>query len=110
MVKTALLLTISIVALGFGTPAVCVYYSVYYGFNSIIAGLVSIASIIMAGGIGFFGIVQGPLGSMSFEGLSESDKRKLDLMRAHQRATLEELDEMVELLREIRDLLKTTGE
>jgi len=109
MAKTAALIALSIVALGFGVPAVCVYSTVYFGFNYIVAGIIAVVALLMAGTIGFFGIIQGPLGE-SFEGPSISEREKLSAMRAHQRATLEELDDIVVVLTEIRDLLKTTGE
>lgn len=110
MVKTSTLLIISITALGFGTPVACVYFSVYHSFNWIGATLLSLAAIIMAGTMGFFGIVTGPLGKEEIESLSQSEKKKLELMKAHQRATLEDLDDIIEILKDIRDLLKTAGE
>ncbi|MEM2975177.1 MAG: hypothetical protein QXE76_00505 [Candidatus Bathyarchaeia archaeon] len=110
MVKTSTLLIISITALGFGTPVACVYFSVYHNFNWIGTTLLSLAAIIMAGTLGFFGIVTGPLGEQEIEGLSESEKKRLELMRTHQRATLEELDDIIEILKDIRELLKTAGE
>jgi hypothetical protein len=109
-VKISTLLVISIIALGFGTPVACVYFSVYHNFNWMGATLLSLAAIIMAGTLGFFGIVTGPLGQEEIGGLSESERKKLELMRVHQRATLEELDEMIEILKDIRDILKTAGE
>jgi hypothetical protein len=38
------------------------------------------------------------------------EKEKMNLLRAHQRATLEEMDEINSILKEIRDLLKATQE
>jgi len=109
MAKTAALIALSVIALGLGVPAVCVYFSVYFGFNWIVAGVLAAIALIVAGAVGVVGIVLGPLGQ-SFEGLSFSEREKLNAMRAHQRATLEELDDIIGILTEIRDLLKTTEE
>lgn len=109
MVRTATLIALSVIAIGLGVPAVCFYYTVYHAFNFIAAAIIAIVAIISAGSIGIIGIVTGPLGQV-FEGLSNSEKRKLDMMRAHQRATLEELDDIIAILREIRDVLKAVEE
>jgi len=82
---------------------------VYHGFNYVAASIVTIGALVIAGGIGIVGIVLGPLGQM-FEGPSSSEREKLSTMRAHQRATLEELDDIIALLEEIRDVLKAVEE
>jgi hypothetical protein len=105
MAKTAALIALSVIAIGFGVPAVCVYSTVYFGFNFIVTGIIAVVALLIAGAIGFFGIIQGPLGQ-SFEGPSVSEREKLNAMRAHQRATLEELDDIIGVLTEIRDALK----
>lgn len=110
MAKTATLIAFSIVALGLGVPAVCIYFCVYEGFNIVLGGIIAIIALVMAGGIGFFGVVMGPLGELGSEGISSSERRKLNMLRAHQRATLEELDDIIEVLEEIRDLLTIAQE
>ncbi len=109
MTKTAALIALSAIAIGLGVPALCLYLSVFYSFSHIVAGIIAIMSLLIAGIIGFFGIVSGPLGER-FEGLSDSERQKLSMMRAHQRATLEELDDIITLLEEIRDVLKAIEE
>jgi len=109
MAKTATLIAISVIAIGLGVPALCVYYSVYSGFNYIVAGIISGIAILMAGALGVVGVILGPLGQ-SFEGPSLSEREKLNAMRAHQRVTLEELDDIIVVLTEIRDALKTAEE
>jgi ribosomal protein L30/L7E len=47
---------------------------------------------------------------MPSESLKSSEREKLNLLRAHQRATLEELDDVIDMLKEIRDLLKAAHE
>jgi len=108
LAKTAALVALSIITIGFGVPALSIYYSVFYGFNSILAGIVIIVALTIAGGLGFFGIVTGPLGHVDFGGPSAAEKEKLNMMRAHQRATLEELDDIITILKDIRDVLKAT--
>jgi len=109
MTKTAALIALSTIAIGLGVPALCLYVSVFYGFSYIVAGIIAVVGLIFAGAIGFFGIISGPLGERS-EGLSASERQKLSMMRAHQRATLEELDDLVSILEEIRDVLRAVEE
>ena len=109
MTKTAALIAFSTIVIGLGVPALCLYSSVYYGFSYVAAGITAIGALIIAGSIGIVGIVLGPLGQLS-EGPSASERQKLSMMRAHQRATLEELDDLVSILEEIRDLLRAVEE
>lgn len=110
MAKTAALIALAVVAIGFGVPIACIYFSVYHEFNVVLAGIITIVALVIAGGIGFFGIVTGPLGELGSEGVSASEREKLNMMRAHQRATLEEMDDIIAVLRDIRDVLKTAEE
>jgi len=109
MAKTAALIALSMIAIGLGVPAICIYYTVHFGFNWIMAGVLAAIALIVAGAVGVVGVVLGPLGQ-SFEGPSFSEREKLNAMRAHQRATLEELDDIIGILTEIRSLLKTAEE
>lgn len=73
-------------------------------FSLIGAGIVGITGFAIAGDL---------IEHLSSEGAREGDIRAREEMRAYrarQRAMLEELDEMVDLLREIRDLLRAAGE
>ena len=109
MVRSATLIVLSLLAMGFGVPAICIYSSVYYGFNFIAAVVIAIFALLSAGVLGFFAIEMGPLGH-DVSNISAADRKKLDIMRAYQRTTLEQLDDANALLREIRDLLRTTAE
>ncbi|MCD6263039.1 hypothetical protein J7L60_01330 [Candidatus Bathyarchaeota archaeon] len=107
MVRTAAWLTLSVIAIGLGVPALCFYCTVYHAFNYVAAAIIAIVALLAAGGIGVVGIVLGPLGQ---ESTGDSERRRLEMMRAHQRATLEELDEIIGVLEEIRDVLKEVEE
>lgn len=107
MVKTAAWLSLSVVAIGLGVPALCFYYTVYHAFNYVAAAIIAIVALLAAGSIGIVGIVLGPLGQ---EAAGDSERRRLEMMRAHQRATLEEFDEIIAVLEEIRDVLKEVEE
>jgi len=70
MLKTATAsLMLAVIALGFGVPAVCIYYSVFHNFNSILAGLTAVIALIVAGAIGVVGAIT--LGSTFLEGGDE---------------------------------------
>jgi len=110
MGKIAVLTAISLIAIGFGIPALTLYFTVYHGFDSLIAGIIIFIALLGACALGVVGIA---ISSEELEydaGLSSSEKEKLNMLRAHQRATLEEMDDIVKLLKEIRDILKTVGE
>jgi hypothetical protein len=55
------------------------------------------------------GVVQGPLGR-EFDDSGRVERQRLRVLREQQRATLEELDGIVGVLGEIRDLLKAVEE
>jgi hypothetical protein len=112
MARTSILTALSIILIGFGVPAICVYSSVKYGFNSILAGIVAIFALIVAGILAALGLIFGYTqhdDNMS-SAITADEKEKLNLLRADQRATLEELDDIVTILKEIRDVLKTAQE
>jgi hypothetical protein len=95
---------LSIVAIGFGVPVASIYFSVYHGFNWLIAGVIGIFALIVAGVLGVVGMA---ISSEEIpEDISSSEREKLNMLRAYQRATLEELDDVIAILREIRDVLK----
>ncbi|MFB0558577.1 MAG: hypothetical protein ACETVY_05630 [Candidatus Bathyarchaeia archaeon] len=105
----AVMVGLATVAIGLGVPAACLYATIFYGFHSVTAAIVAIAGIIIGGGIGVVGIVLGPLGQ-TFDDTSRVDRERLRAMRAHQRTTLEEMDDIVAVLGEIRDVLKAVEE
>jgi hypothetical protein len=112
MARTSILTVLSIILIGFGVPAICVYSSVKYGFNSILAGIVAIFALIVAGILAALGLIFGYTqhGDDVSSAITSDEKEKLNLLRADQRATLEELDDVVTILKEIRDILKTAQE
>lgn len=98
------LATIMVVALGLGVPVACMYFTVERGFSSMLSTIIALASIGSALTIGFFAVIEGALSPSTGEDVEA--RRRLDLLRASHRAMLEELDEIVSLLREIRDVLR----
>lgn len=106
---TAIAICATAIALGFGVPGICLYASLFYGFNYVAASIVAIIALIMAGTLVVLGIVQGPLGSV-MDDSGRFERQKLRTLRDHQRATLDELDGIVDVLGDIRDLLKSVEE
>jgi hypothetical protein len=109
MVRTSLLTALCIILIGFGVPTLCIYFSVFYGLNYIVAGLIALLALIVAGILAIIGMAIGSEEAPS-ETIKPSEREKLNLLRAHQRATLEELDDIIEVLREIKDVLKSAQE
>jgi hypothetical protein len=109
MARTTVLTALCIILLGFGVPAICVYSSIQYGFNFIVAGLISALALIVAGVLAVIGIAIGSE-EIHLEDMKPTERDKMNLLRAHQRATLEEMDDMIDVLKEIRDLLKAAQE
>jgi len=107
MYRTSILTALCIVLIGFGVPALSMYFSVYQNLNSIIAGLIALLALIVAGLLAVIGIA---IGSEATESALPMAEGKLDRLREHQRATLEEIDDVVDVLKEIRDLLKAAQE
>ncbi len=106
---SAFLITMVIIGIGLGVPVSTIYFMVKYHFNEIIAGIICIAAIGAAFLISAVSIGEGLFESIS-DTSSRVDREKLNLMRAHQRAMLEEFDELIEILKEIKDLLKGVQE
>ena len=76
------------------------------GANPWLNGPLSALSIIVAGVLGFFALVfMVPL----LEAVREEGRETYTAYRARQRAMLEELDEIVRVLEEIRDILRSAG-
>lgn len=109
MAKASILTALIVILLGFGVPALSIYFSVFHGFNVLVAGLIAIFALIVAGILVVIGLAIGSE-ELPSEKIKPSEMEKLNLFRAHQRATLEELDDIIVILREIRDLLKAAQE
>lgn len=108
-------LVIIILALGMGLPYVALNYMVFHGLSPWIGVPLAIFGILGAGLAIIIGL--GMMGEVQFSSWSEKDKIQLRLLsekisayRARQRAMLEELDEIVSILKEIRDVLKMASE
>jgi hypothetical protein len=109
MVRTSEITALSTILIGFGVPAICVYSSIKYGFNYIVSGLIALLALIVAAIIIVVGMAIGSE-EVHVDSSRPGEKEKMNLLRAHQRATLEEMDEINSILKEIRDLLKATQE
>lgn len=107
--RVSILTALCVTLMGFGVPAMCVYLSVYHGFNVIVAGIVASLALIVAGTLTVIGIILS-VGERPMESLKLHERERLNMVRAHQRATLEELDDIIVVLKEIRDLLKAAQE
>jgi len=110
MARTWILAALSIILIGFGVPAITIYSAVHYNLNSIVAGIIVVFALAVAGLLGVIGMGLGwemLTGDVASNAITPEEKEKLNVLRADQRATLEELDDIVAILREIRDVLKT---
>jgi len=98
----------------FAVPIAMFYFVGKFGLDVWVAIGVSVLAIIIGGGLAMITMVVAyqSLGERSFnvnkimKRIKEEYEEKELAYSARQRAMLEELDEIVELLREIRDLLK----
>ncbi|OYT64956.1 hypothetical protein B6U74_04425 [Candidatus Bathyarchaeota archaeon ex4484_205] len=90
----------------------------YFSFQTfktgdIVSGIILIASMIIAGLIVVVGLGIGLAYEPEIRSISASEDRSEEILKiyvARQKAMLEQLDECVELLKEIRDLLKGVGQ
>jgi hypothetical protein len=111
MARTSVLTALCIILLGFGVPAISIYSSVQYSFNSIVAGIIALFALGVAGLLALIGMgLTWEQSDVASNSITPEEKEKLNVLRADQRATLEELDDIVVILREIRDVLKTAQE
>jgi len=111
-VSLAFLGLLSVIFIGAGVPIASIYYTVNYGLNFVAAIFISFFAILCAGILGFFIFVfvfEERGSDLLSEEMSPKDRDKLNLLRAHLRATLEELDEINVILKDIRDVLKEAG-
>ncbi|HUS77759.1 MAG TPA: hypothetical protein VM050_03750 [Patescibacteria group bacterium] len=110
MAKTStIVLGLAVIAIGLGVPVACLYATINYGFNGWTAAFISVAGIIIGGGMGIVGVVMGPLGDSGDDSF-RVERERLKALRVQQRTNLEEFDEVVTLLGEIRDALKAVEE
>jgi len=108
------LMGVGLFAAVFAVPVAMFYFAARYGLDTWIATAVSVLAIIVGGAlaVGALAIAYGALGEdetyarRMLRKIREEYEEKELAYSARQRAMLEELDEIAELLREIRDLLK----
>ncbi len=111
-VSLAVLGILSVMLIGAGVPIASVYCTIKYGLNIVAATIISFFAVLCAGVLGFFlfaFVFEDHASDILREELSPRDREKLNLLRSHLRATLDELDEIKVLLGDIRDVLKEAG-
>ena len=108
----AIVAMLMIIAIGAGVPIAALYFMVNYGFDTIAGTIISISAVVVGGGLAFFLIifVFEEKGSKLISGIDESERERLNILRAETRAMLEEFDEMINVLSDIKNLLKEVGE
>ena len=107
--SSSIMIGISAIAIGLGVPGICLYANLFYGFNYVAAAIVAFIAVLVGGCIVIIGVVEGPLGRV-FDDSGKIERHKLRVLRENQQATLEELDDIVDVLGEIRDVLKSVEE
>ena len=97
---TIFVMILPTIAMGLGVPAVSMHY-----LDPLTASIISGLAILFALGLGVVTLTTG-IEQLPPE-IDKSEREQLKLLRAHQRATLEELDDVIAVLKEIRDILKS---
>ncbi len=103
--------TFSVIAIGFGVPYFSLRAVITHAIPEWMGLIIAVAAILSSA---ILGIVCYATAATAFEELSSPQRErelehKLKVYRARQRALLEEFDEIVSLLREMRDILKQAG-
>lgn len=97
---TVFVMMLPTIAIGFGVPVASMHY-----LDPLAASAISGLALLFACGLGFFTIVEG-VKHIPPE-IDKGEREQLRLLQAHQRATLEEFDDILMILKEIRDVLKS---
>ena len=108
MGKNADLIAMTSIAIGLGVPAISLWASYTYGLNTMFTVILSGVAVVIGASIALTGVVLGPLGSD--DGSYSYDRQRLEILRETNRSTLEEIDDIVKVLEEIRDALKAVEE
>ena len=111
-VSLAVLGILTVMLIGAGVPIASIYCTIKYGLNIVAAAVISFFAVLCAGVLGFFlfaFVFSDHASDILREEMSPRDREKLNLLRSHLRATLDELDEIKVLLGDIRDVLKEAG-
>jgi len=106
---TSALIALTAIAIGLGVPAICLYANLFYGFNYVAAAIIALLAVLIGGGVIIVGVILGPLGKGSDDS-GRVERQRLRMLREQHGANLEELDGIVGVLGEIRDLLKAVEE
>ena len=98
-----------VIALGLVLPWALIDYTVKYGLSAWISISLSVLGIILAGIIGIVGI--STYEDLDYSTSSSEDilREKIKYYRARQRAMLEDLDEIIVVLKDIAGILESAG-
>lgn len=100
-----LLLLLPSIVIGIGVT-VAALYAMDNGLNDILGTIIVVISLLVAGTLGVVGMGI----ASALPQLDTEEDAAARTLRASQRAMIEEMDEIVELLGQIRDTLKNAGE
>ena len=100
-----LLMLVPSVLIGVCVP-VAALYAMLVSLNDIVGTIIIVLSLLIAGVLGVVGMGI----STALPSLDSGGDETAKTLRASQRAMLEEMDELVDLLGQIRDTLKNTGD
>ncbi len=103
--KTQLLMLVPSALIGLGLP-VAVLFAIVSGMDALLGTIVIVISLLVAGALGVVGL--GVTTALPGTGGGEDETART--LRASQRAMIEEMDELVDLLSQIRDTLRSTGD
>ncbi|UCH57879.1 MAG: hypothetical protein JSV18_02965 [Candidatus Bathyarchaeota archaeon] len=106
---SAIIIGLTAIAIGMGVPGISLYASLFYGFNYIAAAFIAVMAVLVGGVIIIIAVIEGPLGTV-FDDSGKYERQRLRALRENQKATLEEFDDIVSILGEIRDLLRSVEE
>ena len=104
---TIITIGLASIAIGLGVPVACLYSVVTFGFNYITAAVITGLAICIGGGIIISASAIGVLDDDNDDGVT---RERLRILRNQQRATIEEMDSIVKVLEEIKDVLKSVEE
>lgn len=93
------------VVIGTGVT-VAALYAMQEGFNDILGTIVIVVALLISGVLGVVGMGL----SSELPGMGRGEDETIRTLRASHRALLEEMDEMIDLLTDIRNTLSHAGE
>lgn len=93
------------IAIGVAVP-VAVLFTIGHGLDALLGAIVIVFSLLVAGALGVVGLGI----STAVPDTSTGDDQTVVTLRASQKAMLEEMDEVVELLESISETLRSAGD